>query len=413
MIGLIVAYTRTRTIGNNGCIPWNIKGEQRRFRELTTNHVVIMGRRSYEEIGKPLKNRMNIVISSTKKFEAENLITVSSLEQALELCKEKYSDKNIYIAGGAMLYKEAMDLVDVMYITEVNSDIDGDTKFPEFDENLFTKTVEEFVDDEIPYAYVTFTRKAPVLKNIADLYMKETLHDILFQGYLDENPRPHYADGTPAHTLSINQKMYKYDLSKGEFPLGTLRPQAFKSGLAEILWIYQKQTSDLKTLDDMGVTWWHDWESKDRPGTIGQRYGATVKKHNLIDQLLDELVKNPFGRRHIISLWQEHDFKETDGLMPCAFQTIWNVRKARDGKYYLDMTLTQRSSDWLTAGMINQCQYVCLLLMVARHCGYEPGVFCHFVQNVQIYDRHMDAAKLVMSRSSVPCHPRIVLLYCR
>ncbi len=247
------------------------------------------------------------------------------------------------------------------------------------------------------------------MQNKADQYMKETLQEILEHGYMDENPRPHYADGAPAHTLSVNQLMFKYDLNKNEFPICTLRPQAFKSGLAEILWIYQKQTSELKVLDDMGVTWWHDWESKDRPGTIGQRYGATVKKHKLIDKLLKELKANPFGRRHIISLWQEEDFSETDGLMPCAFQTIWNVRKGNDGKYYLDMSLVQRSSDWLTAGMINQCQYCCLLLMVARHCGYEPGVFCHFVQNVQIYDRHIEASKEIIKRSSVECSPKIIL----
>jgi len=247
------------------------------------------------------------------------------------------------------------------------------------------------------------------MQNKADMYMKQTIKEIIDNGTLDENPRPHYADGTPAHTISVNQITYKYDLSKGEFPLGTLRPQAFKSGLAEILWIYQLQTSELKTLDDMGVTWWHDWESKDRPGTIGQRYGATVKKHNLINRLIDELKSNPFGRRHIISLWQEEDFKETDGLMPCAFQTLWNVRKGNDNKYYIDMTLVQRSSDWITAGMINQCQYCCLLLMIARHCGYEPGVFCHFVQNVQIYDRHLEAAKDLLGRESVDCNPKIVL----
>lgn len=247
------------------------------------------------------------------------------------------------------------------------------------------------------------------MHNKADMYMKQTINEIIENGTLDENPRPRYADGTPAHTISVNQMIYKYDLSKNEFPLSTLRPQAFKSGLAEILWIYQLQTSELKTLDDMGVTWWHDWESKDRPGTIGQRYGATVKKHNLIQKLIDGLQKDPFGRRHIVSLWQEEDFKETDGLMPCAFQTLWNVRKGKDNQYYLDMTLVQRSSDWITAGMINQCQYTCLLMMVARHCGYEPGVFCHFVQNVQIYDRHMDTAKDIINRESIKCQPKIVL----
>lgn len=157
MIGLIVAYTRTRTIGDKGIIPWRIKGEQKRFKELTTNNVIIMGRRSYEEIGHPLPNRVNIIVSRTKSYDADGCITVSSLEEALTEAK-KYK-KDIYIAGGAMLYEEAMDLVDVMYITEIESDIDGDTKFPEFNKDDFERKVDEHVDGDIPYAYVTYTRK--------------------------------------------------------------------------------------------------------------------------------------------------------------------------------------------------------------------------------------------------------------
>lgn len=157
-IGLIVAYTRTRTIGNEGIIPWRIKGEQRRFKELTTGNVIIMGRRSYEEIGRPLPNRVNIIVSRTKSFDEDGCITVKTLEEALQKAKE-YQDKMIYIAGGAMLYKAAMDLADVMYITEIESDIDGDTKFPMFDESQFIKTIDEHVDGEIPYTYMTYTRK--------------------------------------------------------------------------------------------------------------------------------------------------------------------------------------------------------------------------------------------------------------
>ena len=105
-----------------------------------------------------------------------------------------------------------------------------------------------------------------------------------------------------------------------------------------------------------------------------------------------------------MSLWQESDFTETDGLMPCCYETIWNVR----GKY-LDMVMIQRSSDFATAGVINELQYCALQMMVARHCGYEPGVFTHFTANVQIYDRHMDQARELVSREPVDCQPRLVL----
>ncbi len=160
MTALIVAYTRNRVIGNKGRIPWKIKGEQRRFRELTTGNVVIMGRRSYEEIGHPLPNRFTVVVSNTASFEAENCTTAGSLKEAIEKAQKLQPGKNIYISGGAGLYKEAVDLVEKLYITEIDAEIEGDTFFPVFDETEFTKETEERVEGEIPYTYVTYTRKA-------------------------------------------------------------------------------------------------------------------------------------------------------------------------------------------------------------------------------------------------------------
>ncbi len=239
----------------------------------------------------------------------------------------------------------------------------------------------------------------------ADRNHKEILKKILDEGFMDENPRPRYADGTPAHTLSVNHTVTRYDLSAGECPIITLRPIAWKSSVKEILWIYSDMSNSLDVLEKKhGIFWWRDWESKDMPGTIGVRYGATVRKHDLTRRLLDDITKNPYGRRHIISLWQESDFEESDGLMPCCYETIWNVR----GKF-LDMVMIQRSSDFATAGCINELQYSALLMMVARHCGYEPGVFTHFTANVQIYDRHVEQAKELIRREPVDCSPRLVL----
>lgn len=223
----------------------------------------------------------------------------------------------------------------------------------------------------------------------ADQYMEQGILDILEYGYLDENPRPHYADGAPAHTYSINHVTRKYDLSKDEFPVCTLRPIAWKTGIREIFTIYQNPTNVLSEMVERGVTWWDEWDIGD--GTIGQRYGATVKRYDLVNKLIEDIKKDPYGRRKIMSLWQETDLRETAGLAPCAFLTMWNVRAD-----YLDMCLIQRSGDMLTAsgaGGINELQYAALLMMIARHCGYKPGVFTHFVANEQIYDRHIEQAK--------------------
>ncbi len=241
-----------------------------------------------------------------------------------------------------------------------------------------------------------------------DVYTKEVLERILNEGCLDEDPRPKYKDGTPAHTLSVNHGMMSYDLTKGESPLITLRPIAVKSAIGELLWIYQDESNDLNLLrDKYGVTWWDEWDIGDR--TIGSCYGETVRRHNLMKDLLREIKNNPDGRRHILNMWQVEDFKEKHGLKPCAYQTVWNVRHGKDGVDYLDMSLFQRSSDFCTAGTINQVQYLVLLYLVARHTGYTPGRFTWFYNNIQIYDRHIKQAEEMLKREPVDCSPKIVL----
>lgn len=237
----------------------------------------------------------------------------------------------------------------------------------------------------------------------ADNYMYEDIQNILQNGYKDENPRPKYKDGTPAHTYSVNHVMRKYDLSNGEFPITRLRPIAWKTGIKEILWVYQDASNNLNYLKEKyKVFYWDEWESKDYPKTIGKgRYGDVVAEYNLMNELLNSLKNNPYGRRHIIDLYQYKGLKESDGLYPCAFLTIWNVRKSKDNREYLDMCLIQRSGDMLTAsgaGGINEVQYAALLMMVARHCGYESGIFTHFVANEHIYDRHKEQANEILNR---------------
>lgn len=244
----------------------------------------------------------------------------------------------------------------------------------------------------------------------ADTYLQENIRHILEDGYMDENPRPRYKDGIPAHTYSVNHIFRTYNIAAGEFPITTLRPIAWKTGIKEILTIYQKPTNDISEMEKMGVTWWSDWDIGD--GTIGQRYGATVSRYDLINNLIKDIQTDPYGRRKVVSLWQETDLRETPGLAPCAFLTIWNVREK-----YLDMCMIQRSGDMLTAsgaGGINEVQYAALLMMIARHCGYEPGVFSHFVANEQIYDRHVDQARELIQRywDTLSMHlvnPRLIL----
>ena len=254
-------------------------------------------------------------------------------------------------------------------------------------------------------------RESVIVPTSADYAIIDLIYNIKNFGYKDINPRPKYADGTPAHTISINHTYRCYDLAAGQFPICTLRPIAWKTGIKEIFTIYQRPTNKISEMEAMGVNWWGDWDIGD--GTIGQRYGATVSRYDLIDNLIKDIQNDPYGRRKVVSLWQETDLRETPGLAPCAFLTIWNVRNEGD-KEYLDMMMVQRSGDMLTAsgpGGINEVQYAALLMMIARHTGYEPGLFTHVVANEQIYDRHLDAAEEMLKRGeNIPdCEPRLIL----
>lgn len=158
MIALIAARSTNNVIGKNGKIPWNIEGEQKQFKELTTGNIVIMGRKTYEEIGRPLPNRKTIVVSKTCNYKAENLTTVRSVKEAVETALPE--NKDIFFAGGYGIYKEALPYVDVMYITEVQLQVeDGDVFFPDFNADAFEKTVGETAGEKIKYTRVIYTRK--------------------------------------------------------------------------------------------------------------------------------------------------------------------------------------------------------------------------------------------------------------
>ncbi len=231
--------------------------------------------------------------------------------------------------------------------------------------------------------------------NKADINFKKLCKRILDENNntLGQKVRPSYSDGTPSHTYFVNQVFEEYDLEKGEYPVLTLRQVAWKSGIKEILWIYQDQTNELDVLKNKyNIHWWDEWEV-DNTKTIGQRYGATVKKYDLMNKLLDGLKNQPYQRRHIINLYQYADFEATKGLHPCAMETHFSVRNG-----LLDMTLIQRSSDVAVANAINKIQYVAFQLMVAKAVGLKVGKFCHYVHNAHIYDRHIDKIKILLER---------------
>lgn len=232
--------------------------------------------------------------------------------------------------------------------------------------------------------------------SIADVNFRRLLESIILEGYNSGELRPVYEDGTQAKTFYLTNVCLNYPLNAGVFPITQLRPIAWKSAIKEMMVIYQKQEHTAQAFEESGVNWWKHWAIDDK-GNLGQRYGATVRKYNIIDRLLKGLEENPYNRRNIINLWQYEDLDSTDGLYPCAFQVMFDVRPTKDS-FLLDCTLVQRSSDVLTALHINEIQYVALQMMIAKHFGWEVGQFSHYIQNAHIYTNQEKALEALLDR---------------
>lgn len=231
----------------------------------------------------------------------------------------------------------------------------------------------------------------------ADELFIQNCKDILENGTWDTDydVRPHWEDGTPAHTVKKFGIVNRYDLKK-EFPVLTLRRTALKSAVDEILWIWQKKSNNIADLNS------HIWDSwADENGSIGKAYGYQLGvKHKYkegmfdqVDRVLYDLKNNPTSRRIMTNIYNHHDLSEM-GLYPCAYSFTLNV----SGKT-LNAILNQRSQDMLTANGWNVCQYAVLLKMFAQVSGFEAGELVHVIADAHIYDRHIPLVKEVIEKT--------------
>ncbi len=238
----------------------------------------------------------------------------------------------------------------------------------------------------------------------ADKVFVDNIKDILQNGVSDEayNVRPHWEDGTPAHTIKKFGIVNRYDLQK-ELPIITIRRSAFKNCLDEILWIYQKKSNNVHDLHS------HIWDAwADENGSIGKAYGYQLGvKHiypegefDQVDRVLYDLKHNPTSRRIMTNLYNFNDLHEM-ALYPCAYSLTLNVSGDT-----LNGILNQRSNDMLTANNWNVLQYSLLLMMFAQVSGFKPGTLLHVIADAHLYDRHIELAKKVIAK---PQHPAPIL----
>lgn len=155
-VEIIAALATNRVIGIDGHMPWHLPADLKHFKDLTVGKTVVMGRRTFESIGKVLPNRRNILVSNTFDKEVPNLEVVSSLEEAFL----KVKDGPLVIIGGAGLYREALPFAQVLYLTHIDASFEGDTFFPDFEKNSFVCVEsEDFYDENLALNYSSKTWK--------------------------------------------------------------------------------------------------------------------------------------------------------------------------------------------------------------------------------------------------------------
>lgn len=160
MVTIIAAIAENNALGKDNQLIWHLPADLKRFKKTTLNHVVIMGRKTFESLGKPLPNRTNILITRDKNYKAEGCVVVNSLKEALETAAKE--DENPFILGGAEIYKQALPFTDKLDVTFVHHQFDANVFFPEIDKTIWKETSrEDFKSDEnnkYDYSFVTFER---------------------------------------------------------------------------------------------------------------------------------------------------------------------------------------------------------------------------------------------------------------
>lgn len=240
----------------------------------------------------------------------------------------------------------------------------------------------------------------------ADKIFIQNVNDILENGFSDQNlpVRPHWDDGTPAHTIKKFGIVNRYNL-QAEFPVLTLRRTFVKSAVDELLWIWQKKSNNIHDLKS------HVWDSwADQNGSIGKAYGYQLGvKHKYkegmfdqVDRVIYDLKHNPQSRRILTNIYVHQDLNEM-ALYPCAYSMTFNVSGNT-----LNAILNQRSQDMLAANNWNVVQYSVLVYMMAQVSGLVPGELVHVIADAHIYDRHIPIIKEIIQNPQYDA-PKFIL----
>lgn len=419
----IVAYEKTsRGIGVNGTIPWKNFKDLQFFRHVTVgmgNNAIIMGRKTFESIGRPLPNRTNLVLSGSLEKTDENYEVFHSIEAVIERCENGNFD-NVFVIGGSKIYKEFLDrdLIDVLYVDELTLQ----EPVPEFDA-FFPELSNEFIDaDFLTDFYKDYNTTT---NNVKVLYRKranqETDHEYLKLLYKVIN-KGMFKSSRAGDVLSDFCNSLSFDLKDG-LPVLTSKRIFTKGCIVELLWFLRGDTN-IKFMVENNIHIWDDdayrfyCENEANPvlkpeflekvlegnvyaftkngidynfGDLGPVYGAQWRNWNGIDQIaqiIDLIKNNPDSRRIMLNAWNVSDIDKM-ALPPCHYGAQFYVKTVEDEKY-LSCTFNMRSVDTCLGLPYDILSYAILTHIIAKLTDCKVDKLNCFLGDTHVYKNQID-----------------------
>jgi thymidylate synthase/dihydrofolate reductase len=418
---IVAAVSKNLVIGNEGRLPWDIPEDLVHFKALTSGHIVIMGSNTYDSIiarnGSPLTNRVNVVVT-TKPYSPRDNVIFTRIEDIHSL--DLPMDKRKFVIGGAQLYKYFLPLANRMYITHIDKNVSGDTKFPESKHWSITSfgTKNFSTKEQCSYRMIMYEPHGYPMMHHDDVY-KTLMRDVLREGHA----RP---DRTGTGTVGVFGRQLRFDISES-VPLLTTKLVPWKSVIKELLWFLRGDT-DASILQKDGVRIWDGNTTREfldsrglshlPEGDIGcgygfqwrhfgEQYNTCKDKHtggfDQIQNIIHQLKTDPYSRRIFMSAWNPKDMHMM-ALPPCHVSAQFYV----DHENKLSCHMYQRSVDCFLGLPFNIFSYCVLTHILATICGFVPHELIISTGDTHIYQDHIQQIKTQLARVPISS-PKLVV----
>lgn len=417
---IVAAVAKNLVIGREGKLPWHIPEDLKHFKALTSGHIIIMGSNTYRSLGRPLSNRIHVVVTSRPHaFEPHDNVIFCTIDRVATL--DLPSDKRKFVIGGRRIYEHFLPLASRMYITHIDKIVEGDVRFPSFQYWYMVATNTSQYSEEERCGYRMLLLERECMSHAShDVAYLDLMQDVLHKGC--ERP-----DRTGTGTVGLFGRQLRFDISKS-VPILTTKMVPWKSVIKELLWFLRGET-DASTLQKEGVRIWDGNTTRQfldarglghlPEGDIGGGYGfqwrhfgeayRTCKDtyegggFDQIQYIIQQLKEDPYSRRIFMSTWNPKDMHMM-ALPPCHVSAQFYV----DADKGLSCHMYQRSVDCFLGLPFNIFSYAVLTYILAGICGFTPKELIISTGDTHIYKDHMDQIERQLQRAPL-MSPQLVV----